>query len=58
MLYAFYNEPLLKMVLQRRAEELAPIIQNRVNDRIYDEFNIEEEEVYGAMKSENSLVYR
>jgi len=34
----------------RRPEELAPIIQNRVNDRIFDEFAIEEEDVYASMK--------
>jgi predicted metal-dependent hydrolase len=34
----------------RRVEELAPIIQNRVNDKIFEEHGIEEEDVYASMR--------
>jgi hypothetical protein len=34
----------------KRPEEIAPIIQNRVNDQIYEQFGIEEEDTFASMK--------
>lgn len=33
-----------------RPEEIAPIIQNRVNDEIFDKFGIEEEDIFRSMR--------
>lgn len=34
----------------KQAEETAPIIQNRVNDMVYEEYGIEEEDILASMK--------
>jgi len=34
-----------------REEEVAPIIQNRVNDQIFATYGVEEEHIYGSMRS-------
>jgi hypothetical protein len=34
-----------------REEEVAPIIQNRVNDKIFETYGVEEEHIYGSMRA-------
>jgi len=36
--------------LTKRPEEAAPIVQNRVNDRIFEDYGVEEEDIYVSMK--------